>query len=95
MSIRGQILNVGQVGTRKYNVANVVCDVEQFLGYLHFQNDQELLRQSAEVCRVALLPVFEKIIQVEDFPELSHTGLEVWEVCELLKRATKVSDDPD
>lgn len=95
MNTTEQALSVGRVGTREYNAANVVFDVEHFLGCMHFQDaSPELLRQSAEVSQVALSSVWPQLLGADDL-RLQRIGLSLEAVCDLLSSATKVSDDKE
>ena len=97
MSTTEQALSVGQAGTRRYNAANVVYDVEQFLGHMQFElaySESELLRQSADVSRVALSGVWPRLLGADD-PNLQRLGLHLEAVCDLLDSVRKVSDDAE
>ncbi len=91
-------LTVGRVtgpfGTRKYNVANVVCDVEHFLGVIHFESDFMMLRDSADVCIVALTSVVAALTTSGD-REAGRLGVRILAICDLLDRAAHISDGPE
>lgn len=87
-------LRVGRIGTREYNVANVVCDVEHFLGLIHFESNHSMLRESAEVCQVALLSVVDPLTACGDTDAI-RLGTKILAICSLLDCAAKVSDDPN
>lgn len=89
MNTTKQALQVGRVGAREYNAANVVFDVEDFLGYLQFPSvPSEVLRQAAEVSRVALDSVWPQLLEADD-PRLQKIGLSLRAVCDLLNNADK------
>lgn len=77
---------VGSVGGITYNAANVVCDVEQFLGRVQFEYDPALLQDAAKISYLALLPVL-------DVLKSSDLGVQLQAICRMLDHATKARDD--
>ena len=51
----------GSVCGRSYYASSVILDVERLLAAFHFESDTFVLRNVAEVCCRALVPVIERL----------------------------------